>query len=144
MDGVATAPFKDESYREMLKSLLADRFDLAVHAETREKRGYVLISARGGAKLPPPVDSRNIMFNYTGGGEVALKATTVTMAKFAGVLSSRVGAIVVDETGIAGSFDVSFQFTPESPVNGATAADSSLPQRLEPDQFSPRFRKNPA
>ena len=40
----------------MLQSLLADRFQLRVHRESREMPVYALAPARGGLKLPPPRD----------------------------------------------------------------------------------------
>jgi len=40
----------------MLQSLLADRFKLKVHFERREEPVYDLVAAKGGPKLPPPID----------------------------------------------------------------------------------------
>ena len=40
----------------MLRSLLADRFQLRFHRESREMSVYALLPARGGLKLPPPRD----------------------------------------------------------------------------------------
>ena len=40
----------------MLQTLLADRFQLRLHRETREMPAYVLTVARGGAKLTPTKD----------------------------------------------------------------------------------------
>jgi uncharacterized protein (TIGR03435 family) len=40
----------------MLQSLLADRFQLQIHRESREMPVYALVPARGGLKLPPPRD----------------------------------------------------------------------------------------
>src|SRR5260370_24437707 len=38
----------------MLQTLLADRFKLALHRETRELPVYALTLTKGGLKLPPP------------------------------------------------------------------------------------------
>ena len=49
-----------DQFRVMLQNLLAERFALKVHHETRNMSGYRLVVAKGGAKLtpsapPPPV-----------------------------------------------------------------------------------------
>src|SRR5262249_34720926 len=46
-DGTATK----ERMAEMLRALLADRFHLAVHHETRELRVYELVVEKGGPKI---------------------------------------------------------------------------------------------
>jgi uncharacterized protein (TIGR03435 family) len=43
----------DEQFREMLKNLLVDRFDLKTHHEVKKMSGYRLVVAKGGAKLTP-------------------------------------------------------------------------------------------
>jgi uncharacterized protein (TIGR03435 family) len=45
-----------EQMRPMLQSLLADRFQLRFHRESREMPVYALVPARGGLKLSPPLD----------------------------------------------------------------------------------------
>ena len=53
---LAALPFAERRTRGMLmlQSLLADRFKLRVHHESRETSVYALVPARGGLKLPPP------------------------------------------------------------------------------------------
>lgn len=51
----------DEQFRVMLQNLLAERFALKVHRETRNMSDYRLVVTKGGAKLtpsasPPPVE----------------------------------------------------------------------------------------
>ena len=43
----------EDQFRVMLQNLLAERFALKVHHETREMSGYRLVVAKGGAKLTP-------------------------------------------------------------------------------------------
>jgi len=42
-----------EQFREMLRNLLVDRFDLKTHHEVRKMSGYRLVVAKGGTKLIP-------------------------------------------------------------------------------------------
>jgi uncharacterized protein (TIGR03435 family) len=114
IEAVAAEPFQKDDYRIMLRALLADRFGLVVHTETREKPGYILVTAKNGPKLSPPVEEPGIMFSGTSSGDRTLKATGVTMEALAGALSLPLNAIVVDRTGIEGKYDLSLQWTPDS------------------------------
>jgi uncharacterized protein (TIGR03435 family) len=113
IDAVAANPISREESRKMMQALLADRFGLVVHSETQERGGYALVVGRGGPKLPPPIDDPNVMFSRTPSGDRTLKATNLSMQRFADTLSSALGAIVVDRTEIEGQYDVSFQWTPD-------------------------------
>ncbi|MDR3701557.1 MAG: TIGR03435 family protein [Candidatus Sulfopaludibacter sp.] len=126
IDAVAAAAFQKNQFRSMLQTLLAQRFGLAIHREMQDKPGYFLVTARNGAKLPPPVDDPNILMNRTPSGDRTLKATSATMSALAGVLSTIVGSTVVDRTGIEGQYDVSLQWTPE-PGTEPLLSKSGLP-----------------
>lgn len=116
MDAVAAEPFKKDEYREILKTLLAERFGLAIHTEMQDKAGYALVVAKNGSKLPPPVEDPSVQFSRTPSGDATLKAPNVSMGQLASALSSTLGATVVDKTGIDGRFDASFQWTPDQPM----------------------------
>ena len=113
IDAVAANAITRDESRIMLRALLADRFGLVVHSETQDRQGYVLVTARNGPKLPPPIDDPSVMFSRTPSGDRTLQATNVSMARFAEALSVSLGAIVIDRTGIEGQYDVSFQWTPD-------------------------------
>jgi uncharacterized protein (TIGR03435 family) len=113
IDAVAAAPFKAGEYRGMFQALLADRFGLVVHRETKDRPGYALVIAKNGSKLPPPAEEPDVMFGRTPSGDVSLKARKATLAQLAGVLSSMLGVVVVNQTGIEGRYDVSLQYTPD-------------------------------
>jgi len=123
-----------------LKSLLADRFHLRVHTETREIPVYALLIAKGGAKLPP---AREECFSPTAGipppsplarpcggfnrGANQLLGAADTTAKLAQVLAKTLGRSVIDKTGLTSTFDVTLKWTPDDlPQSGAASADSQL------------------
>jgi uncharacterized protein (TIGR03435 family) len=54
VDAKATGNPENAQMLLMLQSLLADRFQLRVHRDSREMPVYALMNARGGAKLPSP------------------------------------------------------------------------------------------
>jgi len=70
---------------EMLQALLADRFKLTLHKETKDQSVYALVVAKGGPKIKPapeepaapaepdaPKPDNNIKFNMSGGGQGAV------------------------------------------------------------------------
>jgi uncharacterized protein (TIGR03435 family) len=123
-DGAASPDFAS-----MLKALLADRFKLVVHRDTRELPVYELQLVRTdgvlGSRLrrsdclpdisrrpvatpggPPPCGSIS-----NGLGRLTLSATPIpVMAQF---LSPVVNRVVVDRTALSGYFDVDLTWTPD-------------------------------
>jgi uncharacterized protein (TIGR03435 family) len=127
IDAVAAAPFTQGESRVMLQALLADRFGLEIHREMRDKPGYVLVAAKGGAKLSPPIDDPSVMFSRTSTGDVTLKAPNVSMDRLASALSTTLGSIVVDKTGIDGKFNVSLQWTPDQGTQPRASKSAVMP-----------------
>jgi uncharacterized protein (TIGR03435 family) len=95
----------------MLQSLLADRFKLRLHYETREQPIYELVVAKGGLKLKPlPPDQRPGGGRFVR-GEIALNGRSVaTLAHF---LTQFAGRSVVDKTSLAGNYDIDLKWTPD-------------------------------
>jgi uncharacterized protein (TIGR03435 family) len=101
-----------EKVLHMLQSLLADRFQLAVHREARQVSGYVLAVAKTGPKMTPATpgpDDSNTSSNGT-----YLKATNITMEALTKRLSRNrdIGKVVVDKTGLIGRFDFELEWAP--------------------------------
>ena len=101
---------------EMLRKLLADRFQLAFHREPREMPVYVLTLAKGGPKLKAADPS-----GAAGSGCQHLGVCSFRndpLAHFARWLQFAVlDRPVVDKTGLAGGFDFTLTWTtsPNSP-----------------------------
>lgn len=108
----------------MLRSLLADRFRLRVHRETKHEAVYELVAAKGGSKLTERVAGgpaeRRLRF---GPGE--LTGAAVPMLLLADQLSRLLGRSVVDKTALAGSYDFTLRWIPR------------------PDEFTPLGRPEP-
>jgi uncharacterized protein (TIGR03435 family) len=132
IDAVAAKPFSREELRVMLQALLQDRFGLVVHTETQEKGGYALVVAKNGPKLPAPQDDPSVMFSRTANGDRTLAAKSLTMKGFADALTSALGGVVVDQTGIEGKYDVSFQWT-RDPASEMATLKSGEPAPPPPD-----------
>jgi len=92
-----------EEIRRMLGSLLAERFHLAFHRETRELPVFALVVAKGGPKFKEPGDGGETTVRPDGEG--GLTFTNMSMDGLAGWLSlPSMGRPVIDRTGLAGSF----------------------------------------
>jgi uncharacterized protein (TIGR03435 family) len=118
--------------REMLKALLADRFQLKVHRETRELPVYALIPAKGGIKLRAAKD--NGRPRGTGGISAMVRGwiqgNNVAIPLLLRVLSESVDRPVVDKSGFADAFDFRLTWTPDSDP----AADGRCPAAFAPLQ----------
>jgi uncharacterized protein (TIGR03435 family) len=116
--------------RLMLQPLIADRFKLKLTRETKELPVNALVVAKGGPKLtstaftPPDPSSSNpatppngpgIGFNGIG----KLVATDMPVSALADVLPMQAdlgGRMILDQTGLAGKYDFTLQWTPVNPV----------------------------
>ncbi len=118
-----------ERYHQMLRTMLAERFRLATHEDTRQEPIYVLETDSKGVKLKPtpqgecvvlPVGAtpplKGAICNDFSGSRTHLEGTGLTMAKFADILSYIVGRRVRDSTGLTARFDIRFDYTPENAV----------------------------
>ena len=116
--------------QQMLQDLLADRFQLKVHHETRNLPIYVLVAARNGPKLKESKANGSTV--NTGRGYISIKggASVTTLAE---KIAENLDRIVIDKTGIEGRFDIDLKWMPDDgaapKLNGITEAstDSSGP-----------------
>jgi bla regulator protein blaR1 len=101
----------------MEQSLLAERFKLKVHFESREMAVYTLAVAKGGAKLNPANKEESSRISTLGNAQgTEMTAVGVTLEQF--VLSPLLtgaagGRPVVDQTGLKGAFDFTLRWTPD-------------------------------
>lgn len=109
-----------EQLQPLLQNLLRDRFHLAVHRSTREAEGYALVVAKGGPKMKA-VDAGKTAGDTPYILPDAIRARDATMGLLAAVLSRPVGAVVVDQTGLSGNFDIDLKY------RASDSEDSSLP-----------------
>jgi len=98
----ASLPATVATLRAMLGNLLAERFKLTFHRETKEQRSLALVVAKGGPKLRSSQEDAPGVLRPTKGAMVAQHAS---MAEFIGTLSGPLRASVVDETGLKGRYD---------------------------------------
>ena len=108
---------------DMLQSLLADRFRLQLHRETRELPVYSLSLAKSGPKLPKADSSGGLSIN-DGRGRSRVTGR-VTLAWFADFLSQRLDRPVQDQTGLEGVYTVNLEWVRDSAdVNSPAPSDA--------------------
>jgi uncharacterized protein (TIGR03435 family) len=136
--------------QHMLQALLADRFKLAVHHDSKELSIYALVVAKNGPKLQqakpgdtypngikgPDGTARPGMMRM---GRGQLTGQALPLSELARLLTAQLDRTVVDKTGLTGNYDFSLQWTPDEsqgamfrgpdtgPQGSAPSADSSGP-----------------
>ena len=98
--------------RLMLQALLADRFQLAVHHETKEGPVYALAIAKNGPKFQeatPP--ARPEMPISMGGGLLTFKGAP--MSTLVRLIAQVIGRPVLDRTGLMGNYAFTLKWTPD-------------------------------
>jgi uncharacterized protein (TIGR03435 family) len=119
----------DSERLSMLQTLLEDRFQLKIHRDTKELPVYALTVGKNGAKLTPNTDRapQRIQLQASG-GLFMMMGQDIPMPKLADVLFGQVGRIVIDRTGLQGSFDYKLQWAPDPAnapnINGAKMESS--------------------
>jgi uncharacterized protein (TIGR03435 family) len=123
---------KVETSLLMLQSLLADRFQLAMHLETRELPTYALVLAKKDGKLGPGLvapKEGNCVFAGPNSdiarpesGKPFCKTISVNprflhiygfpLTELAKHLSEILGRQVTDQTGLTGNFNINLEWTP--------------------------------
>ena len=123
----ARAPSKDE-FRQMVQSLLADRFKLRVHREMKEMPVYVLVVGKNGPKLKESAPDADPTRHFTGNGNswqlVMPKGTADDLIQ--GIMNTGfLDRPVLDKTGLSGTYNISLTYTPENRVDRGAGGDSS-------------------
>ncbi len=133
-----------EQVREMYRTLVSERFQVALHHESRTMTAYTLIVAKGGSKLrehmaaadagpddPPPADGKLRIGDdgfqvlrastLSGGlitlfrnGRAKMQGNNVKISNLVDALSRLLDETITDETGLTSSYDVSLIWTPDS------------------------------
>jgi uncharacterized protein (TIGR03435 family) len=111
----------------MFQQLLADRFKLAVHWETRELPVYALVAAKNGPILHESKNAPGEAGTSSSDGRFSAKGLSLTEIAEALTqeLSRELGRVVIDKTGIQGRYDIALKWTPETSTDGASSGNDS-------------------
>lgn len=131
--------------QQMLQSLLANRFQLMAHRETKDLTIYKLVIAKGGLKLQQAKpDGAHPGAGSMRGSQLSgeITAQAVPIASLARNLTQMLGHPVLDQTELKGVYDFKLQFAPDDrlqPPPGLApnqrlpvpAADSNTPSLFD-------------
>jgi uncharacterized protein (TIGR03435 family) len=138
-----------EQRRLILRPLLADRFKLKVHIETKQLPVYELVLAKGGSKLTEATPGNTYANGIKGPDGVArggmmrvgpgqLTAQAVPMTGLANMLSQQLSRTVLDKTGLTGKYDIELYWAPDQADPVFKGPDGSLPKGdAAPDSSGP-------
>jgi uncharacterized protein (TIGR03435 family) len=133
--------------RLLMQAMLADRFQLKAHSETKELPIYSLVIAKGGFKLkdanpndtyangikgPDGVSKAGMMRISNSTYNSTITAQGISMSALANNLTFQVHRNVVDNTGLTGKYDINLTWTPDdnravAPGDSGAPADSAPP-----------------
>jgi uncharacterized protein (TIGR03435 family) len=125
IDVLATKPLKtsEENQRLMLQALLAERFHLVVHRGGYDVTAYNLAIAKGGPKMKLANSHSNAASRSKMKGPARTISGTLSIETLAIALQVHLESLVTNTTGLAGTFEILLQWSPED----AIAADCRRP-----------------
>jgi uncharacterized protein (TIGR03435 family) len=114
--------------QSMLRTLLAERFQLQVHRQTKEMPVYELVVAKNGPKFKPTApDAKGGSFTrFLPTGMMHMEATRATMESLARQLSNTAGRTVIDKTALAGDYTFTLEWTAADRPADADANTASV------------------
>ena len=120
-----------EKMRARLQALLANRFQLNIHRETKEQPIYALVVTKSGSKLkasdPSASSGPKGMMRMSPGG---FNGQAVELKMLAEALSNPLGRTVVDHTGLTGHYDFDLKWSPD-PGQGMNEPKGPPPPGME-------------
>jgi uncharacterized protein (TIGR03435 family) len=140
----AADPVGEAELRVMLQSLLADRFQLSFHRQTKEMQALVLSVGKGGPKFQESKadgESAVVPDEKT----MSIKVRAVPVSQLINPLTRIFQMPVVDKTGLTGRYDVALNIGKFLPQNGEkmdplsmiqTGLQEELGLKLEPKKLA--------
>lgn len=138
-DIVAKGPAgtRREQLPRMMQTLLAERFKLQVHHETREISGLALVVGKNGPKLKEAtaesgdgLGGAHYGMSTSATGVERLEVRGAAMSSLASTLSSLLGRPVVDRTGLTARYDFTLEFSRNETQGAGAPAGFNEPPPL--------------
>jgi uncharacterized protein (TIGR03435 family) len=127
-------------YKAMLQKLLADRFKLKFHHDSKVFSVFVVTVAKGGPKMTPTaIDDPNAQPGMFFSGNGVWPGSNISMKDFANMMQRNIlDRPVVDRTGLKGRYDFLLKYTPDETQARATGLGAAPAERTDqpPDLFT--------
>jgi uncharacterized protein (TIGR03435 family) len=115
----AAGPAPDEQLRLMLQALLADRFKVAIHRQTKEMSAYALIVGKNGPKFhESQSDGESSLMPDQKTMKVVVQRTP--MSQLVEMLGNVLRSPVVDLTELKGRYDITLELAKYIPDRSST------------------------
>jgi len=108
--GKAASKANMSEMSKMLIPLLADRFQLKIHRETKELPTYALVLAKGGPKMKPATETDRSFGIFPSGPITEIRAFRLGMQFFSNILSGQLDRPVLNETALTGEFQFTLRY----------------------------------
>lgn len=126
------AKMQMDRMRAAVRALLAERFHLVLHNETKLGPGYVMIVAKSGLRLKPLEKSEGMS---TSSGRGRLTAKGASMENIADVLAAELRQPVMNRTKVEGVFDFRLNWAPDIAPDTARL-DQAAERQAGPSLFT--------
>jgi len=100
--GKAAGPATPEELRTMMQTLLAERFKLTLHRQTKEMSALVMTVSKSGHKMKAVEVEGSPSFKT---GKMNLTGTGATLSQLTDFLAQQLRFPIIDQTGLKGRFD---------------------------------------
>jgi uncharacterized protein (TIGR03435 family) len=132
-------PLTRDQARSILQTVLADRFHLMIHRETKDLPVYTLTVGKNGPKIKESAADTQFSAGQEIGPLAKMTDRKTTMTQFAGFLSVYADRPIVDKTGLTGFYDFTLEWSVNDAQDSAapsifTAVQEQLGLKLEPSR----------
>jgi uncharacterized protein (TIGR03435 family) len=131
IDAKAAGAARDPALMAMLQTLLAERFQLALHRETKTSPGYALVVLKSGLKMQAVEPGQSDLSTLNG----SMTAQKTSLADLAKNLSRRLGAPIDDGTGVTSVFDFKFEIPPRDSRTAPASGDTPGGEASDPSSY---------
>jgi uncharacterized protein (TIGR03435 family) len=109
----------------MVQALMADRFQLKIHQETRQLPVYALVVTTDGPRFKLSKISGTTI--DTGRTRLHIAGSDDTISVLARELAQVLGRVVLNQTGLSGRYDLSLRWTPDDAAALASSSPDAPP-----------------